>query len=473
MLDSMHATDVELPCPACYYDLRGLGDGHCPECGTLFRVQDLQPEEPGLLLESWAQTASRRGLNVTLPLAIAFSPLKAFRRRCRLDRILAVSPAKVFFWTLVWYAVLLVLGVGVHYGLDKLQGLKFEFVLGGYWSYPGMFRFGSAMYLPVNIPLAWMQCLLVSLIGMAIALRSLPVQQLPRLATWLFTFTLLGGLFAIVCGLLWHRLIAPRVFVLPTGWAFRLRDVGIEVVYRVPDCVLGFVAGLAVGTVLQKRRWLIAIVSAAVLVAAFPVYFSAQSAYALSVYHPVRIFVFGPDPLPPSSSTLLLGPTFTPGAGAPVLAGRWSVRYDDTDEPAVYLTFDTNGRLVRWQCRGSSGLVANGQQHKARVAEAQDDIAAVQYRVLSRCARNDRRIVIQVRIERIYRHELSEDLFAEIPEVSEETLSGILSEEEDRVTGTSVTIRDLPGAQFQPRELRRSFVMEYVEPASPEQAIEP
>jgi len=464
---------VSLPCPTCQYDLRSLDDGKCPECGNPFLVADLEPEQPGLVLESWHEAAKTLHGRATLPLVIAFSPIRAFRHRCDVDKILQGSPARTVLWCVLWYAAILVVGVGIHFGLNKLQGMRL--VIGSYWDHPGSFRFGSAALLPVHVPIAWLECLLISCIGMAIAFRPLSPRQIARLATWLFALTLLAGIVATIYEPIYQRLLAPNLIRLPVDieWVFRIRDFGSELAYRSFDSVLGLTAGLAVGTVLQKRRWPIAITSAVLLAAAFPALASIQGVYAMSVYHPLRELVFGPPEMPPPRPTLLLGPTFKPGTSTPALAGTWSVRYDNAEQPELQLTFDREGTLTRLKvghCEpGDSGeFLADGQQHEAPVPDGNHNVNAIHYRVLSGSEYAEGEIVVHVRLERNYTRTIRSDLFEEIPDIAEETLSGVLSDDGYVITGTSVLIRVVPSVEFQLGEQQRSFIMEPVRPTQPE-----
>ena len=239
----------------------------------------------GLVLESWSATASSRWRRVTLPWAIAFSPIKAFRRHGSLDRALSISPLRVLFFTLGWHIVLLVVIVAIHYGLDVLRGVRY--VLFGYWNYPDSSRFGTVRLLPINVIIAWGQCLAVAIMGIVIAARGLTVRRTLRLTTWLFAFTLVAGPADVLFRLLWDRWLIG--FLLQSDvlgpWVFFN---GHEIKDRVGDIVLGLLAGLAVGTVLQRRRWLIAAVSATSLAAALPVYNNIQSAYIRAVCLPLR-----------------------------------------------------------------------------------------------------------------------------------------------------------------------------------------
>lgn len=460
----MTITSVGLPCPGCGYDLRGLTDGRCPECGAPFRIEDLEPERPGLTLEVWAGAASTVAQRAMLPLAIAFSPRKAFERRCRLENALTTSPTRVLLWFLVSYVFLMVISVAAHYTLDKVQGL--QLVVGGYWNPSLGHRFGSAVLLPVHVPLAWTQCIVVALIGVVLGGRRLSAGKIVRLATWLLPITLLGGLFTILYDPLWHRFIAPWVFFHPSELAFRLQDFGSELAWRGPDLVLGLVGGFAVGTVLRRRRWWIALVSAMVLVASFPAYLSVQRAYGVFVYEPARELAVGPRPLPPVRPTLLLGPTFAVGGTDPALAGTWAIRYDEEEQASAELAFDDAGALVhfrRTENGDSTGhvmeFVCDGMDHELDVPEGNADSLQVSYRVLSGCERHRERISIHVRFELTYVRQLREDFFEQIPDVAEEAFVGVFDADEGSITGTSVYERDCPGVNFEPGQIERTFVM--------------
>ena len=456
------AVDVALPCPHCEYDLRGLNDGRCPECGTPFRVEDLTPEQPGLVLERWAEAAQAIGKKAVLPVAVAFSPSRAFQRRCRLQKVLTTSTVRVLLWILAWYVLLMVISVATEYALNRLRWG--QLIVGADWN-PGIgYRFGSAVLLPVHLPVAWLQCLLIVLIGMVIAVRRLSAQQVVRLATWLLAFTLLGGLFTILYDPLWHRLIAPCLYVRPSQVASWLQDLGSELTWRGHDLVLGLVGGFAVGTVLQRRRWLIALASATALVIAFPAYLSVQRAFVLSVYEPVRELAVGPRPQPPPRPMLLLGPTFLVGKTEPSLAGTWTVRYDQEEQAAAELAFDNSGTLIRWKTKqDASGKATewavDGLDHDVDLPEGTADAVQVSYRVLSGSERKGERVVIHLRVERTYTRCLREDVFEEIPDVAEETLTGVFDPDGTSITGTSVYLREFPGVKFEPGQLERSFVM--------------
>lgn len=262
----------------------------------------LESEGAGLTLESWVGNASSVLRKAMLPLVIACSPVRAFSRRSSLENVLTISPVTVFLWTLAWYVVLLVVFGGIRCSLDKLQGMRL--VIGGYWDHPDGFRFGSVRFLPAHIVLAWMQCLFVTLIGMFVAVRGLTVRQVVKLATWLLVFTLIAGLLDLLFGLLWDRVLVWQVFKLPGEFAMSVHDAGNAATDRAHDIVLGFVAGTAVGTVLQRRRWLIAVVSAVVLALAFPIYAHVQLAYLHSVREPVRQLIAPEPPLSERISAL-------------------------------------------------------------------------------------------------------------------------------------------------------------------------
>ncbi len=458
----MTKTDLELPCPTCEYDLRGLTDGCCPACGEPFSVEDLEPERPGLTLESWADAACTFSKKAILPLAIAFSPCKAFQRRCRLENILTTASSRILSWFLASYLILMVISVAARYTLDKVQGR--QLILGGYWDPSLGHRFGSAVLLPVHIPLAWLQCLVVAIIGLIISRRRLPALKIVRLATWLLPITLLGGLFLIFFDPLWYKFIAQLLVLHPSDLNIRLHRLGSELVFRGPDLVLGLAGGFAVGTVLQKRRWLIALISATVLVALFPTYLSVQQFYAGNFYEPVRELAVGPRPTPIPRPMLLPGPTFTVGGVEPSLAGTWMIRYEEEEHASTELTFDDTGALVSWKptehtTADVAEFISDGMDHDIPVPEEKADTLKVSYRVLSGCNRQLDRITIRLRLELEYTRQIRADLSEQIPDVAEESLVGIFDTNEDRIQGTSMYVRDCPGVNFEPGRIERRFVM--------------
>lgn len=240
---------------------------------------------PGLVLESWLATASSRWRRAKIPWAVACAPIKAFRRHGSLDRALCISPLRVLLFTLGWHIVLLVAGVGIHYGLDVLRGVRY--VHFGYWNYPNSSRFGIVRLLPINVVIAWMQCLVVVVIGIVIAARGLTVRRTLRLTTWLVAFTLVAGLADALYRVISNRWLYDFV-AHSSGQGLWLFNIVIGLRHRIGDIVLGFLAGLAVGTVLQRRRWFIAAVSATALAAALPVYNNIQFAYIRAVCLPLH-----------------------------------------------------------------------------------------------------------------------------------------------------------------------------------------
>lgn len=467
--DSNRDESAALPCPACQYDLRGLADGNCPECGTSFVAAQLEPEQPGLVLETWYDRADALRSRIALPWCIAWSPIRAFRRHCSTNRILLCSPARTFLWSLLWFAAILVAGVGIRYSLDTFQGMRVT--IGGYWHDPRTFRFGSALVAPVHVLIAWLECLLVACIGMAIAFRSLSARQAARLATWLFALTLLAGAATTVYELIYYEVIVPTLYGLPLdyAWVRRIQDLGNALTYRFFDLVLGLSAGLAVGTALQRRRWLAAITAAIVLAAAFPAWASIQGVYWVRVCRPIHELVVGPPQRPAVDPTLLVGPTFRPGTTVSALAGMWSVRYEGSDEPELHLTFDEQGSLTRLRvgrcAYGDPGdFVADGERHAANLPGGMKGLEAADYRVLSGAEYLERAVVLHLRLERTYTLRVRDDLTTVIPEVVEESLSGNLSGDGTVITGTSVMVRESPGVNFGPAQLERSFVMERVPP---------
>ncbi len=460
----MPVTDSAFPCPVCEYDLRGHATEKCPECGTPFSAKDLTPEVPGLAAEHWlvtADTAWRRGV---LPLRIAFSPVKAFHRQCRLNQILFNSPLQILTWTLLWIALLVFFGICLRYGLDQLLQRRLAF--GTYWNDPRAPRtVGSIAFLPVSIPLAWIQCLVLSCAGMAISLRPLSITQLVRLATFLFPTTLLAGLFATVFDPVWHSLPSPQLFRWPE-LGFPLLEMESWFVDRSFEVALGLVGGLAVGTVLQRRRMLIAIVSAIILASAVPLLVTIQIGFRDFMYFPVERLVLGPRPLPPPPrASLLLGPTFTTGTCNPLLAGEWNIYYDNADNPETRLTLDSKGCLIIVEDKkGLFTFAADGVEHSTSLPAQSSKVTHVRYKVLSGVESNQDKIMLHVRMELNYSRKVRNDYFEDLPAVIEETMTGDFSVDGRDVAGESVLIRDAPG--LEPSELRRPFVMRVVQDTS-------
>ncbi|MHC4090899.1 MAG: hypothetical protein ACYSVY_11605, partial [Planctomycetota bacterium] len=203
----MESADRALPCAKCFYDLRGLPDGRCPECGAPFLAAELAPEEPGLALERWYGMATGRWRRAILPLRVCLSPISGFARRCRIERTLSALPVAILCWLSVWFVGLLLVRTGVGYLSNRLHGLEswsFEYAVRGL---RGPDRFGFLLFVPLQLALIWVQCLAVSVVAMLIAWRSLSGRQVLQLATWLMPFSLVGGLFTILYEHAWYEFL--------------------------------------------------------------------------------------------------------------------------------------------------------------------------------------------------------------------------------------------------------------------------
>ncbi|MHC4696330.1 MAG: hypothetical protein ACYTFA_06280 [Planctomycetota bacterium] len=405
-----------------------------------------------------------------LPLLIACSPVKAFRRQCRLENAVTSSPLSILPWFLAWFFALSLAAIGIDYTLDVLRGVRSIF---GYSGAGVGQRSGSPVMIPVHLPIAWLQCLSVSVVAMALAGRTLSARKLARLATWLLPFTLVGGVFAVVYEHVWQLVILPLLFFPPYEFLVAVRNAASALVYKGPDLMLGLFAGLAAGTVVRRRRWLIVSVTTIGLVAGFPVYRNVQLSYLVSVSNPICEFMFGPPPRPPTA-ILLAGPTFAVGTAEPVLAGRWVLEYEDpSNQDRGEMTFDRNGRLVRYETHEESvgeavELIADGQTHDVEMKQLEDRKVQASYRVLSGANRSEYGLVLHVRVETDAARE-SGDITVITPIVTEEIFMGTLEKDGTRFSGTSNYMVESPGVTFDPPVRVRPFTMTRVPAANPEE----
>jgi len=472
---SMVSTDVELPCPACFYDLRGLEDGQCPECGAPFRAQNLKPEQPGLALENWLGEATTKRAVALFALRIARSPRKAFRRQCRLEKVLDVSPFRVVPWMLGWFLLLVIGILGIWYCVLGFYG---TYPGGGYWSNIVGQRLGPPLFAPIDVVIVWLQCLLIVLIAMGLGYRRLSARQATYLATWLLPIALTACLVATACDLVWHLFISNLLdrWLFSTGSevALRISLIGNDLVPRSADLTLGLLGGIATATVVRRRAWVITIAVVVALWFCFPASLHIRAAFRDNVCDPIcsALGVRMDNGL--VRATLLAGPTFTPGSADEVLAGQWELRYE-TEEPSerCVLDFDSTGSLTRYvQHDPASGIsassITDGQTHETTFRKPDGDEVDATYVVLSASRRSGSHVTLHLRFEfTIEQQHGAITNFIEL--ITEEHLSGWLNAGEDEITGTSVLRNECPFVNFDPAELERPFVMTVVAPASGEE----
>lgn len=242
----------------------------------------------------------------------------------------------------------------------------------------------------------------------------------------------------------------------------RLQFMIFELGPRGHDLVLGLAGGFAVGTVMQRRRWLITMVSAAVLVASFPVCMYVQRAFSYFIYEPVRAMAVGPRPLHMFGPTLLSGPTFAVGGVEPALAGTWTIRYDGEEQASAELTFDETGALVSWRVKEDSTVnftefVADGANHEAVVPEEMADTLLMSYRVLSGSKRELDHISMNLRLELSYERQQGEDFFVYLGSVVEESFVGVFDADDNSIAGTNTWVRNSQGVNIEPGQTERSL----------------
>jgi hypothetical protein len=372
-------------------------------------------------------------------------------------------------WFVAWYVVLLLLSIGTSYTLDWLHGVGSIF---SYWHSGLGRRFGSAVLAPLDLVLGYVQCLMVSLLATLLAWRAVSARQVTYLAAWLMPFTLLGGLFTVIYKPIWDYLGSPWPAYRSSELAFQVGEVGMELLYRGFDLVLGVFGGFAAATVLGRRRWIIVPATTLALVAMFPVYLGVHRTFNQFVYHPARNLLYGPPPRPTPWMLISPGPTFNVGTTDPVMAGQWTIEYNGAgDQPKSEMAFDDSGALVHYKQHDSSihmfvDFIVDGQTHELESEALQGKPLQASYRVLSGCKRTVSRVVLRVRIE-LTVHREEGGTWMTVPIVSEETFTGSLDDNGLSIDGTSVLIQNAPGVQFEPPFLERTFIMERSTPAAP------
>jgi hypothetical protein len=474
-------TDVELPCPRCEYDLRGLGDGKCPECGRTFRTSELKPEVSGLVAEHWLSATKTHLAAALLPWRVVLSPVSGFRRECRLGRVLHTPVKRLLVWTVFWYVLLVVLATAVRFGLDQFHGV--QATVGYLTRTTTGLRFGLVYLMPIHFALTWVGCVVLAVLGMVLSLRRLNARQFLRLTVWLLPFSLAGGVFAIAYEAVWGVWLAEALM----QWFHESRgSMGVRnthlildgLVFHGPDLVLAVLGGVAVGTAFKCRRGPTPVVAAVLLFMLFPFFQVVQRAYVDAVHWPLANAVFGPPPQSPAATRLLLGPTFTPGDSAPVLAGTWRIDYTNGAETSeARIAIDQQGAVVFFEmpmdvADGLYRFVADGQTHALDPALLSGDVTSVTYRVLTTCLDDGTQLTLHIRIEHtttVQRGTVTESY----PSVIEETLTGRFDDEGVNIRGHSVLHQDRTDVQIDARGLRRDFVMRRIEPTTAPEDAEP
>jgi hypothetical protein len=462
----MEPADQAYPCPKCSYDLRGLPDGRCPECGRAFVAAELKPEIPGLALEHWYEAADTWKKRALLPWKIALAPIRAFRHDCRLEKTLATSPGPMLHWFLLWCLLLVPVSMAARLPLITSLGLPWPFGL--HWLVIAGRGFDSFGVLLLHILWVGLQCMAAVVIGMIISFRWLPLPMLARLAMWMLPFTLVASLCRDVASLV-------QCF-LPLNWEDRLSDLEIFGHYfyitgfarslsgRLLDTILGILTGLAVGTVFLRRRWLIVLILSVLFTAGYDVYLRVHAPFYHFWSYRLYLWSGGPeqDALPP----LTVAPTFAVGTTDASMAGRWELRYLEQPEiPPGAMTFDADGSLVRYvaydQKLGRNiEFDADGAVHDVDTDIESDELrnASTSYRVLSGCQREGGAITLNIRVEMMMWTRVEGRLMG-LELVTEEHFSGLAAEDGSQISGTSVLCMEAPGIRPEPNGLERPFVM--------------
>ncbi len=439
------STAVALPCPNCQYDLRGLPSGKCPECAMVYDKGDLRPMREGLALERWQADATTWWRRAAFPWRVGFSPIAAFRRECPTDRVLTISPARYVLWIIFGFVALALANNAITYTVDGLRGIYSVF---GYEHGGSGWRYCSLSLLPVQLPIAWLQSVSVCVVGMAIGWRMLTPWQVVYLATWITGLGLLASSLATLYEEAWDTFLGGWIstwrFIEPMS-LMRILDVARGLETRSSDLFLGLLAGLAVGTVMGRRRWLVALVSAGILYAGFPLYVAVQGHYGYLglVHRPLRDAVLG-HPLPPPD--LAQGPTFAADEGEPVLAGRWEVHCKAGRDMAVTeIVIDTTGRLTHFRVvdPGSKQdrlFVVDGESHEIEVTDWAGNPSVARYRCFGGCRRTESKVEINTRLE-WYIH-MGGPNDEEMPNIYEHTFVGRLDEVAGSIKGTNVVVVD-------------------------------
>lgn len=109
----------DAPCPNCAYNLRGLSDDTCPECGCTICLSDLLPEQPG---PGGAQHSTYPiFVSIAIPvIAIAFLPVIVHAFRSIWDFIILNDKADL----VISAAIACSIGLGVVYAIRQDRATK-------------------------------------------------------------------------------------------------------------------------------------------------------------------------------------------------------------------------------------------------------------------------------------------------------------------------------------------------------------
>jgi hypothetical protein len=381
-----------------------LPSGQYPEWGAEFDMIDLRPMREGLALERWQDNATDWWRRATLPWRIGLSPIAAFFRDCPMDQVLTRSPARFVPWVIFAILLLALANNTIMYEVDALRGIYTEFA---YDHGTPASRHCSLQLLPVHLPIIWLQGLAVCVIGMVIGWRPLSLRQVLYLATWLMGLALMAGCLATLYEIAWELLLSRWSWgepLLDHDLRLLLYSSGQEFTARGADFLFGLLTGLAVGTVIGRRRWLVAVVSAVVLYAAVPLYWAVQgpSGYTGLIYWPVRDALWGPSlPFP----DLERGPTFPVDAMEPSLAGRWSVQCDaEREVHFAEIVIGSQGKPTRYRMidPGSVSdrlLIVDGDFHDTEVPNWAGQPSTARYRCFGSGRRDGEIVELNTRLE--------------------------------------------------------------------------
>lgn len=430
-----------------------------------------EPISSGLFVETWSAGATTVFEKAWLPIRIAFRPFQAYRHAGRPEDSLVRSSRTTAMWTLAWLIIVFVLGVFIRYGHDRIAG--FQLAIGDYWHYPTSCRFAHLGFFPVDCLLSYVSCVLVAFLGQVIVKKSLDSAEALRLAGWLFPLSIVAAcahaFYPVLSRysneiLFW--LIGPKYFDLAVP----------RIGSSLAEFVFGMLAGVAVGTVLQHKRWFIGLFSAVVLIIANPLTNSAYIAYRNHVLDPFRDVFFRPaEYLLPAELALqrpsdLQEITFEPGGCSPELAGRWQLIYEPLQEHPGLLELDIDNEgcleMITVTVSPERRLVlqADGIRHEVdlkEVAAVNDELESVDYLVASAITTDDGGVRLTLRTEVMYEFAMKTlsgmSIVTHQSSIGEERFIGSWGENDNEIVGTSEIRREIDGYQPMRREFKATL----------------